>query len=401
MATAEGNELGTRLTDGPLIDHHCHTFVRGWRTVSGAPPDVAAGWRRCFTEAVRRPSLDRDVPAMRGYREFLGAIGRYLGLDPSDGVADESAVTRARDAQARAEEYAADLLDASGVTMLLVDTGYGGAGWLGVGELERVTGRPVRTIARVESIAERTLAAGGAPSPARFRDAVLTGIEAELDAGAVGLKTIAAYRSGLDLVEPTTGAVRHALLDRTGQARRLNAPALVSVVARTALAVGHARGIPVQVHTGFGDEDVDLALADPTHLRPVLRDPALERCPVVLLHGYPFVAQAAYLASIFPQVHLDLSLAIPLLGAGGARGVIAEALRLCPTTKLLAGSDGHSYPEMHWRGASLWREGLEAVLRREVEAGRMAVAEAASVASDMLAGNARRLYRLDAPRDAR
>ena len=56
------------------------------------------------------------------------------------------------------------------------------------------------------------------------------------------------------------------------------------------------------------------------------------------------------------------------------------------TGKLLAASDGHSYPEMHWWGATVWRHALERALREE--------ADAAAVAGGVLAGNAARLYRL-------
>ncbi len=404
MRTPDADELATRLARIPIVDQHCHSLVRDWQMVS-APDALGPRWRGCFSEAVRPESLERDVPAMRGYREFLRAFGRHLGVGPMADSADasaaeativEAAVVAARDARAADERYVADLLDNAVVTMLLVDTGYGADRSLEPAALEAVAGRPVRTIARLETLAERVLgAAHGWLSPAGFRDALSESIETELDAGAVGLKTIAAYRCGLDLVEPTPGRVRRALADRTTQARRLDDPALVALVVHTALAIAGPRGIPVQVHTGFGDEDLDLRTADPSLLRPLLRDPTLGECPIVLLHGHPFVAQAAYLASVFPQVYLDLSLTIPLLGAVGARAAISEALGLCPVTKILAASDGHSYPEMHWRGAALWRELLAAVLAAELRADRMTAAEAEATARGILGENAIRLYRLD------
>jgi len=82
---------------------------------------------------------------------------------------------------------------------------------------------------------------------------------------------------------------------------------------------------------------------------------------------------------------MDLSLALPLAEPLAA-GLIREALGLCPTGKLLAASDGHSYPEMHWWGATVWRHALERALGDG--------ADAAAVAGGVLAGNAARLYRL-------
>lgn len=78
--------------------------------------------------------------------------------------------------------------------------------------------------------------------------------------------------------------------------------------------------------------------------------------------------------------------------------MIAEALALCPATKLLAASDGHSYPEMHWRGMRLWREALAAVLAGEVSADRLDDSELEPLAASILAGNAARIYGL--PRKA-
>lgn len=57
----------------------------------------------------------------------------------------------------------------------------------------------------------------------------------------------------------------------------------------------------------FGDKDLQLELANPLHLRAVLEHPNYTQCRVVLLHGsYPFMREASYLASVYPQVkHLS------------------------------------------------------------------------------------------------
>jgi predicted TIM-barrel fold metal-dependent hydrolase len=139
--------------------------------------------------------------------------------------------------------------------------------------------------------------------------------------------------------------------------------------------------VPLQIHTGFGDTDLDLALADPALLRPLFQDRRTKGCPVALLHCYPFVAQAAYLASVYPQIWMDLSLTIPLVEPLAAE-LVRDALGLCPATKLLAGTDGHSYPEMYWWGVRTWRRALTQI------------PDASEVADRILATNARELYRL-------
>jgi uncharacterized protein len=388
----DSGQLAVLLADAQLVDQHCHSLIRGWRRVGEANP----AWRRCFTEATQAASLERDVPTMRGYTEFVRAYARRLGVEVAGGSqALEAEVARRRDEKAAGDGYVRQLFDDARVGTLLVDTSYPSGNALGTSELELLTGRRVRTIARVESIAEQVLGRHRSWTPAAFRDAVRTAIEDELAGGAVALKTVAAYRSGLELAEPTATSVRRALINASAQARRLDDPALVALVVRTAAAIGREANVPLQIHTGFGDDDLHLPAADPTLLRPLLHDSQTAGGPIVLLHCHPFVAHAAYLASIYPSVHVDLSLTIPLLGASGARAAINQALGLCPTSKLLAGTDGHSYPEMHWRGAHLWRETLIAVLDDEVRADRLDIEHTEAIGRSILAGNARRLYRLD------
>jgi predicted TIM-barrel fold metal-dependent hydrolase len=383
------------LAGGPFVDHHCHSLVAGWQRVGGGPWPA---WRRCFTEATRPASLAADVPDLLGYRHFLAALAALLGGDmgPED---LERRVVAGRDELAAADPggYLRRLLDGAGTAALLVDTGFGDE-TLEVAELAAAAGRPVHPIVRLETVAEQVLGAGGPParSLARFADEVERRLAQALDGGAVAVKSVAAYRGGLRLADPGPAERRRAFagMDRAGQAARFDDPVLEPFLVRRAAELAAARQVPLQFHTGFGDEDVDLPLADPSLLRPLLRDPRTQDCPVVLLHCYPFVGQAAYLAGTYPQVWMDLSLALPLAEPSAA-ALVREALGLCPVGKLLAASDGHSYPEMHWWGAIVWRRALDRVLGDEVGAGGLDQAAADAMAGRVLAGNAARLYRLE------
>jgi predicted TIM-barrel fold metal-dependent hydrolase len=384
------------VADLPAVDQHCHTLVTGWSSLghSGAP-----AWRRCFTEAVRPASLASDVVASKGYREFLRALASFLGEFAGEPAELEARVLhrRALAVGDEADTYARRLFDDARISTLLVDTGFGSQ-VLTTAALARAVGRPVRTIVRIEKVAEGCLAAARQRSVTRlaFTEAFLEELDRAVLGGAIGFKSIAAYRAGLDLPEPSASKVAGAFrrLDREAQARRLDDPIIVAHVVWSAARLAAARGVPLQFHVGFGDEDVHLPAADPSLLRPLFRAPSTEECRVILLHSYPFIDQAAYLASVFPQVHVDLSLTIPLLGGAGAERAIRSALGLCPTTKLLAGSDGHSYPEMHWRGMRLWRDALGQVLANDVLAGRMDEGEVEPTARAILAGNSEGVYRL-------
>jgi hypothetical protein len=391
-----GEQVDDILAQIPAVDQHCHSLAGDW----ALPGDHRSpGWRRCFTESVRASSIVNDVPKSTGYREFLRALSTFLGVAPADGLALEGAVARRRAVVVATEpvSYARRLFDDARVSSLLVDTGYG-ANQLTLPELERLIGRPVRTIVRIESIAEHCLAArpGQSTKSGQFADIFVDHLHQAVAGGAVGFKSIAAYRAGLELPDPSARQVASALrrMDRSAQSRRLEDPILVAYVVWTAARFAADRHLPLQIHIGMGDEDVHLPSADPTLLRGLFRDPSTEACRIVLLHNHPYVDHAAYLASIYPQVYVDLSLAIPLLGSFGADRAIAAARAACPANKLLAASDGHSYPEMHWRGMRLWRESLGRVLATEVVAVRLDQAEVEANACDILGRNAEHLYEL-------
>jgi hypothetical protein len=394
--TAAGGSAGAPAIV-PFVDHHCHSLLRSWtRAEVGGGEASWPAWRRCFTESTDERVLAGDVPELLGYRRFLAALAPLVG---ADGTSEAAVVaTRDRLAAAEPEGYLRMLLGNCAMAALLVDTGYGGPETLPPGELERAAGRPVREVTRLESLVEALLVEGGTAT--RSLRALVDAFEARLvkaiDGGVVALKSVLAYRAGLRLPSSSQAELRRAFtaLDRAAQARRFDDPVLGPFMVRRAAELAAARGVPLQFHTGFGDADIDLPRADPALLRPLLVDPRTEACRIVLLHCYPFSGAAAYLAGIYPQVYLDLSLAIPLAEPIAER-LVREALALCPASKLLAASDGHSFPEMHWWGAIVWRRALGRVLTAELRSGGLDEPAAMRLAERMLAGNARALYQLE------
>jgi hypothetical protein len=115
-----------------------------------------------------------------------------------------------------------------------------------------------------------------------------------------------------------------------------------------------------------------------------------ERCsetPFVLLHCYPFVREAGWLAHVYGNVFFDLSLTIPRVSRPAE--MVRQALELAPVSKLLYASDAARTPELYLLAARWWRAALaealgEALPADEAErAGRMVLRE-----------NAERLYAL-------
>jgi predicted TIM-barrel fold metal-dependent hydrolase len=213
------------------------------------------------------------------------------------------------------------------------------------------------------------------------------------------VKSIAAYRFGLDLdprpplaaeVASAAGGWRRQI-DAAGQAGpiRVTDPVLL----RFLLWAGVDRGLPVQIHTGFGDPDVDLRRSDPLLLRGFCELTQERAVPLMLLHCYPYHRQAGHLAHAYPHVYFDVGLAINHVGARAA-AVVAESLELAPFGKVLFSSDAWGPPELHYLGALLWRRATAGVLGSWVQSGEWALADAIRVAEMIGARNARRVYRL-------
>ena len=99
------------------------------------------------------------------------------------------------------------------------------------------------------------------------------------------------------------------------------------------------------------------------------------------------------MAALWPQVHLDLSLALPFLGPGAVPPLI-EILSLAPSSKLMYGSDVAALPELFALSALWGSRALGEALGWLVERDGLAEPEAVDIGRAILAGNANALYGL-------
>ncbi|TCO47229.1 hypothetical protein EV646_106470 [Kribbella antiqua] len=369
-------QLADHVANLPLIDHHVHGVHRG--------PLGRAGFEQLITES------DRPVPPwMSTFDSQLGlAIRRYcaplLDLDPHASAEDYLAARAKLDEASLSQLF----LGASGVSDYLVDTGYQGDAVTGVDELARLSDAHAHEVVRLESELEYVVSHESTVTA--VPDAFVRRLE-QRTAGAVGLKSIVAYRHGFDFdpAEPSSADVLTAL-DRwyaSGETGRVTDPVLL----RWLLWTGVRRGLPLQLHVGFGDTDLQLRSADPLLLTEWLRQIEPLGTQVVLLHCYPFHREAGYLAHVFPHVSFDLGLTTMYVGARAA-AVLAEGLELAPFAKLLYSSDAFGPAELHFLGATLWRRAVSSVLGGFVEQGDWSEVDAARVATLWGRENAARLY---------
>jgi predicted TIM-barrel fold metal-dependent hydrolase len=359
----------------PLVDHHVHGARRGDLT------------RAEFEDAITES--DRPVPAwMSTFDSPLGfAIRRWCAplldlpphADPDDYLA--------RRHELGAAEVSRRFLSASGVSHFLVETGFRAAELLDPAGMAEASGAVAGEVVRLESVAEELTDVAAADFSIRYAERL-----AERTVAAVGLKTVVAYRYGLDFdparpsVAEVTEAAGHWLGAGGG---RLADPVLL----RHVIWAGVDRGLPLQIHTGFGDPDLRLHRADPLLLTRFIELVEPHGVPVLLLHCYPFHRHAAYLAQAYPHVHFDVGLTLNYVGAA-ATTVLAEALELAPFAKMLYSSDAFGPAELHYLGAELWRRALGAVLSERVAGGEWSAADAQRVAELVGYGNARRVYAL-------
>jgi hypothetical protein len=356
------------LSETRLVDHHAHGIV--------APPRTLDEFRGLFSES-DDPRQWPHVASGLTYRRAVRELAALFGCAPG-----EDALFALR-SSTPPDEYAGTLLRAAGLDWLLIDDGFPvpgeGETWERMGELAGCRAAPVM---RVERVGEEGMARG--LGLGELREHVRADVASAGARGWVGLKTVAAYRSGLDVAaEPDVDAAARALAPRP---RRLEDRALLELLLHDALEANAADPLPVQVHCGFGDADLFLPRADPALLAPLIE--RFPSTPFVLLHCYPFVRQAGWLAHVYPNAFLDVSLTIPHVWR--AAEMVREALELAPVSKLLYASDAARAPELYHLAARGWRAALAEVLWDALEPD-----EAADAARRILRENALGLYGLE------
>jgi predicted TIM-barrel fold metal-dependent hydrolase len=365
----------------PVLDHHCHSLLR-------PGPLTPAEFQQFFTESLDPMVRARDVPSTVFFRWAIRELAGHLGCAPSvDAVLAAHA--------AAGDTLAGGMLRAANVAGLLVDLGYQVGEMWTLGELRARLPCHVHPILRLETLAQELILRHD-----RFGtmvDGFVAAVEGARAAGHVALKSIIAYRTGLAVGAPRRAEAARAFHLLRARARRegrlrLAAKPLTDYLLRLALDVAARQALPVQFHTGFGDTDVDLRQANPLLLRPLLEARRFAAVPFVLLHAaYPYVRELSYLAAVYPNVHLDLGLAIPHV-ASDLLGVVRQALTLAPTTRVLFSSDASGLPELYWLAARWGRRALGTVLEELVRGNALGTDEASEVAADILGRNAARLY---------
>lgn len=391
------------LTDFPVIDAHCHSYLASPKVLSpedfaryssilAVPQDflserTAPSTIQLAKSRSRLSQMYREQPYARHMIKLLSA---FFGCEASlEGVA----TTRSRRAN-DFDSYVKELFEDVKLQGLVLDGGYPP---LLEEDLKRFPAKVVRVF-RIETFIKELIENHNTFE--EFCSAYESGIRKAIRSeGYVGLKSIIAYRTGLKIGRvPLEGAKRDFNDAKNGRAQVAwfgpKVKELRDYLLIRALELSIDLDVPMQIHTGVGDYDIVLDQCDPELMYDLLKDEKLRHATVVLVHGgFPNSQNAAFMASVLPNVFLDFSLTIPFLNPV-SHDRLLEILQIAPASKIMYGSDGFGLPEIFWLGVKVGKKVLEQCLDALLEKGALGEGEIEGMARRVLFENANELYRM-------
>ncbi|HEY9734018.1 MAG TPA: amidohydrolase family protein [Drouetiella sp.] len=367
-----------------LIDHHAHSLLKEFSQLD------AIGFRQAFSETNSLAMLQAHAQHSLHYMHMLRELSEYLDVEE-----DEEKILEMRSRLGKTD-YMQMLFDDASIGGTIIDAGFRKDDMLSLESFSSLASRPVYQCVRVEAVIESALSSNETFSGAL--EGFVNGLTNASGPKTVAFKTIAAYRGGLviDETDKTSAEKDFALLKISTGADsmvRIARRPLYHYLLRQAFEIAQEMNVPVQIHSGLGDSDADLREANPWCFRNILEQRKFAKTNFVFLHCYPYVREAAVLASLYSNVFMDLSLALSLISTQSG-SLFADALAAAPSTKILIATDGHSVPETYWYSSHSARRGLASVLSYLIGNGFVNESQALSIADRLFHGNAQQLYRL-------
>ncbi|KAI6141801.1 amidohydrolase 2 [Pisolithus tinctorius] len=396
-------ELARAAFAYPAIDNHAHPLLtEEHRNVFP--------FEGSYSEAAGEALTDDSVHTLACYRSTF-QLAKLFGL--KSGEDDWEAVKKKRSSLDYAQ-LCKICMQPSGIQCILIDDGLSGARDFAEGYKwhDQFTFSPTRRIVRIEVEAQNMLLDLVRSMPYEVDPSTVSNLlvtfshnfEARIvtcanDTEVAGFKSIACYRTGLDI--STSGAkedVEKSLLEAWTEYKetsdlQFKHKALNDHLARIVLRIAGRYRKPVQFHTGLGDNDITLTKSSPAHMQPVIK--AFPETTFILLHtSYPYTRDAGYLTAVYKNVYLDFGEIFPCLSADGQRATVKQILELSPTNKILWSTDGHWWPETYYLASMQSRQVLYDVFADCVRREELTETQAATIIEKMLFHNSNRVYGL-------
>jgi hypothetical protein len=389
------------ISEFPVVDVHCHPFLNpGEVNLEQFTNVVSFGGGSLAYMSEGGVTVDKNLISELQqikrdalyFRYLVHQLATFFNCPPDlEHVVSERNKSIVKDYAG----YVKCLFTDCGLTTLVTDFGHPQPP-IPVSEFIEEIAANVVPIYRIEPLIVELLESGCGWNEFQRRYEEAIGKALEYD-GYRGLKSIIAYRTGLN-VSPLSRTRDQGMQALEAIRRGTGAQAMKKLrdhLLCRALELCMEYDVPMQIHTGMGDFEVNLRQCRPALLMDLLRFPTFRGCRVLLVHtGYPYHAEAGYMANVLPRIYCDLSEGIPFAG-NAARRIISEVLEMAPFSKVMYGSDGYGGPEINFIGAKLGKRALAQALQDLIDAGMLLLSEAEKAAGLILSGNARRLYHLD------
>lgn len=386
------------LSYAPVVDVHCHPW-RNEELLAADPlgfEDRITMMGMCLISSGLADENSSELLRLLTETTPLALTMRRRLAERLGCEATKEAVAEARHAALAADPtgYNAGLFRDANVAGLVYDEGYPQPTIAREDFAAAAAGVRVHRVARIEPFIAALRERAG--SYGELEDSFVAELErAAGDPECVAFKSVIAYRTGLDVGNPTRDECERAFAGWRAEGfeeTREHAKPVRDALLRRTLEVAGREDRPVHVHCGGGDPAIVLAHARPQDLFPLLVEHAGQ--PVVLIHsGWPWVEEGAFVASVLPNVYLDVSVMLPWASLAVDQK-LEVLLGAVPAVKILYGSDEASEPEVIWLAAQIAREALGRVLETAVARRWLDEREALGIGEGVLAGNTRRLHGL-------
>jgi len=203
--------------------------------------------------------------------------------------------------------------------------------------------------------------------------------DAAAERGAIGIKQLQAYTRDLRFLPRGDDEVQF-----RGKLAPPQIRAFEDWLVHACCELADARGWPHQIHVGTHN----LQASAPLPLEPLAR--RYPRMSLVLLHCWPFLDQAAWLAKQLPNVYLDPCW-LPILSPAHLHTALRTWLTYVPAHKIMASHDATSV-EMATGAAAALRRTLAEASEQAASWTQSSQRDAEQLAHAVLHDNAQRLY---------
>lgn len=375
------------LQNTKTVDVHCHPFIPNKKPYSieefldvlslSVSPDM-------FKQNNLKPNNANIYSGMNMYMQLMiRNLAEYYACAPTL----ENVLDKRNEAAQDFSSYVKKLFKDANLEGMIVDYGYP-MPQIPQDEFESNIGFKTLEVYRIEPAMDSLRK--NFMSFEDFIDGYRSKLKFELEKKhVVGLKSIIAYRSGLDIKSKNFEKAKQQFTDYRKD-KTLFVKELRDYCMHIAMEECTKSKKVMHIHTGVGDGDILLQKSSPKFLIDLLR--MYEETKVHLVHGgYPWIEEAGFIVSILPNVYMDISLQNPFSGHGVKR-ILSQVFEFAPFDKVMFGSDSFTVPEMNWLAAKLFKNDFTELLKEWVTKGYMEGHMAQEIGEMVLYKNFERIY---------